>query len=666
MNFFEQQEVARKKSGLLVVVYVLTVTMIIGLIYLAVLFLFSFEAPDGLYENAQIRSSFTFWNPKIFFVVVISTLMVIGGGTIAKIYSLSGGGSSVAESLGGVLVSSNTRDPLERRLLNVVEEMAIASGTPVPEVYLLPSENGINAFAAGTRIDNAVIGVTRGCLNILSREELQGVVAHEFSHILNGDMRLNLKLIGVLSGLLILSQIGYWAFRLSAHRGRGRSSDNKTQVAIVVLGLVIMVLGYIGVFFSRIIKSAVSRQREFLADASAVQFTRYPGGIAGALKKIGSLQYGSHLVADKAEEASHMFFSSGLSFSYLFATHPPLKLRIKKIEPSFNGVLPPLKEAEVSRENARDAKVEMKEKRKGGILLPGMDAVRDAMGGAAFMSAALAGGSEVVLESIGSPDQSHLAFATEFRKSIPDHIIEAAHEPVDAQALVLALLIVSSKGHEKVQLGLLSSLVSKEVYDSALTLFSELKPLGVSYRLPLVELCIPALKNLSQEQNKEFMKVVYQIIASDDTVSLFEYVLSRVLSNRMQDRKKREGDGFFSKTRGIQEYERECHRLLAVVTRFGTEDHVLQEVAFAAGGKDLTLSTNPSIQSIPSVSFRDLDAIIETLYYISLEDREKIVRACYHVIWADSEVTLEEAEVFRAISDSLEIPVPPILPQLVL
>jgi Zn-dependent protease with chaperone function len=665
MNFFEQQESARKKSTLLVVVYVLTVAMIIGLIYVTVLLLFSFDAPDGLYENAQARSAFTFWNPKLLFVVVMSTLIIIGGGTIVKIYSLSGGGKSVAESLGGVLVTSNTRDFLERRLLNVVEEMAIASGTPVPEVYLLPSENGINAFAAGTRIDNAVIGVTRGCLNILSREELQGVVAHEFSHILNGDMRLNLKLIGVLSGLLILSQIGYLAFRMSGHRrmGRGRGGDNKAQVAIVILGLVVMVLGYIGVFFSRIIKSAVSRQREFLADASAVQFTRYPGGISGALKKIGSLQHGSQLVAEKAEEASHMFFSSGLSFSFLFATHPPLKLRIKKIEPSFNGTFVPLKEAEVSRENASQAEVEIKEKKKGGVLLPGMDAVRDAMGGAAFMSAALAGGSEVVLDSIGSPDESHLAFATALRKSIPDHIIEAAHEPVDAQALVLVLLIVSSKGHERTQLELLSSLVSQEVYDSALTLLSELKPLGVSYRLPLVELCIPALKNLSKEQNKEFMKVVYAIIASDDSVSLFEYVLSRILANRMQDRKKREGDGFFSKTKSLQEYERECHRLLAVVARFGTDDHILQEVAFAAGGKDLALSANLSIQSIPSVSFRDLDAIIETLYQTSLKDREKIVRACYHVIWADSEVTLEEAEVFRAISDSLEIPVPPILPQ---
>src|SRR5690606_28971990 len=261
------------------------------------------------------------------------------------------GGSVVAGLLGGLPVNPATDDPDERRLVNVVEEMAIASGVPVPAIYVLPGEESINAFAAGYGVHDAAVAVTRGALKHLTRDELQGVIAHEFSHILNGDMRLNIRLIGLLHGLLLLALIGRVLLR-SGGRSRGRRKEKGGSVQVALIGLGLVLLGYIGVFFGKLIKAAASRQREYLADAAAVQFTRNPEGIAGALKKIGALGAGSRIVHPRAEELSHLYFASGLrsSFAGLFATHPPLVERIRRIDPSFSGDFEGVFEAAAARE----------------------------------------------------------------------------------------------------------------------------------------------------------------------------------------------------------------------------------------------------------------------------------------------------------------------------
>ncbi|MDZ4199116.1 MAG: M48 family metallopeptidase, partial [Kiritimatiellia bacterium] len=331
MDFFSHQEDARRKTRLLVFYYGLAVALILVSVYLVLVI------GLGAAASGEEESVIRWWNPQLFLSVSVGLLALIGAGTLYKIHQLAQGGEFVARSLGGRRVDPATTDVAERRLLNVVEEMAIASGAPVPPVFVM-EEKGINAFAAGMTPSDAVIGVTRGCLETLTRDELQGVMAHEFSHILQGDMRLNLRLMGVLHGILLIALAGYFLFRSSLSAPRSRSRENKDggglRFALVLLGLALLVIGYIGVVFSKLIKSAVSRQREFLADASAVQYTRNPSGIAGALRRIAGYSGGSRILSPEAEEASHLFFANSLSSAWagLLATHPPLSERIRRID----------------------------------------------------------------------------------------------------------------------------------------------------------------------------------------------------------------------------------------------------------------------------------------------------------------------------------------------
>src|SRR6202789_2648434 len=340
MDFFAQQEKTRKKTKWLVIYFILAVAAMIAAIYIAAVVIFSgvqLHQHRGNYYNDQSTPQISLWDPQIFLGVALGTIAIILIGSSYKTMALAAGGSAVSEMMGARLISSNTTDTDERKLLNVVEEMAIASGVPVPQVYVMDDEDGINAFAAGHKPGDATVTITRGCMKLLSRDELQGVIGHEFSHILNGDMRLNLRLMGTIFGILCLAIVG----RVLLQALRGGRGKNGAPIALI--GLILFVIGYIGVFFGRLIQAAVSRQREFLADASSVQFTRNPNGITGALKKIGGLgENGSRLSHAHSEELSHMFFGNGISEAFigLLETHPPLTDRIRAFDPNFDGKFP--------------------------------------------------------------------------------------------------------------------------------------------------------------------------------------------------------------------------------------------------------------------------------------------------------------------------------------
>ncbi|MCX7701923.1 MAG: M48 family metallopeptidase, partial [Gemmataceae bacterium] len=339
-NFFEHQQLARQRTKYLVFLYGIAVAGTVLLTYFVVWAIFYLPTLDP--ERLKTASGLSvsgiplseLFEPQLFLLVTGTTVLLIGGMTALKLSELSSGGKAVAEMLGGRLVTTPTSDFHEKRLLNVVEEMAIASGIPVPPVYVLDGEGGINAFAAGYAPDQAVIGVSRGALEYLNRDELQGVIAHEFSHILNGDMRLNIRLIAIIFGIMGLAAFGSILLRT-------RSRNDKGAGQIILLGLGLYLLGIVGAFVGNIIKAMVSRQREFLADASAVQFTRNPDGIGGALKKIGGLKDGAAIRNEHAPEAAHMFFADALSrLTDLFATHPPLPERIRRIDPKWDGTFP--------------------------------------------------------------------------------------------------------------------------------------------------------------------------------------------------------------------------------------------------------------------------------------------------------------------------------------
>jgi len=414
MDFFDAQEHARKQTRLLVFLFGVAVVAIIGAVYLAV-------TAGNAYATGEAR-----FDPGTLVMVALFTGLMIGGGSAFRISSLRQGGGQVARMLGGREVPADTTDLAERRLLNVVEEMAVASGTPVPEVYIMDREEGINAFAAGYSIHDAAVAVTRGTLDTLTRDELQGVIAHEFSHIMNGDMRLNIRLIGLLHGILLLAIVGrgiLYAGGRGGGRGRGGGGGGAGQIAI--LGIVLLLVGYIGVIFGKLIKAAISRQREYLADSSAVQFTRNPDGIAGALKKIGG--QGSRIRDHHAEEASHMFFASGLklSFGSVLATHPPLEKRIRRIDPTWDGDLDAEPRPESSaRQEARQAERLRKERE---------EAKPDGI--------ELASAGAMIMASIGAPKGEHIRFAAALLRSMPEELRDAVHDQLGARAVVYALLL---------------------------------------------------------------------------------------------------------------------------------------------------------------------------------------------------------------------------------
>ncbi|HUF78530.1 MAG TPA: M48 family metallopeptidase [Thermoanaerobaculia bacterium] len=659
MNFFEHQDRARRNTRRLVALFGLAVAAIVVAVYAAVVaFLMTTEAGHYVAEGGLAA-------PEVLVPVLAGTLFVIAAGSGYKTLQLSGGGPVVARLLGGRPLDPNSGDPDERRVLNVVEEMAIAAGTPVPDVYLLAGEHGINAFAAGRTPADAVVGVTGGTARQLSRDELQGVVAHEFSHILNGDMRLNLRLIGVIHGILVISLIGYFIMRAG---GRSRPSGRKKGggAAIALLGLALYVIGWIGVFFGRLIKAGVSRQREFLADAAAVQFTRNPLGIAGALKKIGGHGAGSRIGHRRAEEASHLFFSNALkkSFLGLTATHPPLDERIRRIDPSFDSTFPVVEYPPGERRAAAPEGALGPEARpagRGAIPLPGIP-----FPGAAALAGAASAPARVA-ESVGTLDPAHVAWATTLLAELPAGLREAAHEPTAARALTFALLLDADPEVRSRQLEALGRSSEPAVATETRRLLLRLESLRPEARIPLLDLALPALRRLSPEQYRSYRTMVRALADADGRVSLLEYTLHRMLLRHLDPHfgaPRRKGVQFYS----LKGLGQEVSCLLSLLARAGVQPGTAdggEEVAaaaVAAGARELAQAgLEPRLVEREACRLRDLDGALERLALAAPRLKERLLRAAVAVVVHDREVTREEGELLRAVADGLDCPVPPFL-----
>ena len=632
MDFVEQQAHARRKTRRLILYFTAAVTTMIGVIYLllAAVFLGS--------RHTSLNNVNGLWNPELFAVVSAGTLLIIVIGSLYKIREVAEGGAALATRLGGQLLNPRTNDADERKLLNVVEEMAIAAGIPVPQVYVLQDEEAINAFAAGYSTSDAIIGVTRGCMKLLTRDELQGVIAHEFSHILNGDMRLNMRLIGWVFGILCLTIIGKLLLRT-----RGRKNPAP------IVGLVLIIMGAIGVFFGRLIKSAVSRQREFLADASAVQFTRNPDGIADALKKIGGLEHGARLSTDYAEEASHLFFGNALGESILFSTHPPLKERIRRIDPSFDGKFPRVAiESEAKPPPLRPAP---KAGRPPGIL--------GALGGAASAVASVPAAN--ALSQISAPLPEHLARAGGILAALPEAAARAAREPFDANALIFAMLLSSDDTMRTAQLRSLEAQISVVLVQATGKLFAAIAGLERDARLALAAMAMPALRRLTSAQYDVFTRGVQSLIEADRQIDLFEYALQKMVHRHLESRF-RPGQKSVVQYYVLKPLVEDSVVLLSALARFGQEDEAQTQTAFRAGATRLGLDPNRvGMLSGDECNLPQIDRALDHLGQASPRLKALVLDACAHTVASDGTLEAREAELLRAIADTLDCPVPPFI-----
>jgi Zn-dependent protease with chaperone function len=645
-NFFEQQDEARRNTTKLIGLFGLAVTGIVVGVYLTVVLFLGWR--EGTVNLVQ---------PGLALVVLLGTLVLVGGGSAVKILSLRDGGHAVAESLGGEKLGHDPDSLAERQLLNVVEEMAIASGVPVPPVYVL-EEEGINAFAAGFTPDDAVLGVTQGCIELLDRNELQGVIAHEFSHILNEDMRINIRLIGLLHGILLVGITGRYLM-YSLHVG-GRSRSGRGRMALFVLGLALVVIGFAGVFCGRLIKAAVSRQREFLADASAVQFTRNPKGIAGALKKIGGYESGSTVTADRAEEASHLFFGNALGEGFFssgwLSTHPPLPKRIERIDPSFDGKFPTVSTEEDGgaapdeerRPEATTAmssfREEASEKRRGPSE-------------AASVPDASVPDPQELLNQAGTVTADQIAYGGQLRADVPDSLYRAVHEPLGAVAVVYGLLLDDEASMRTRQLRMLGHRETQAVAQETERLSPQVAEVPSRVRLPLLDLAAPALRDLSDEQRSRLHDNIRALAEADDQLTLFEYALATIVRHRLEHVAHPSEDRV--QVKRFETVKEHMRVLLSALASVGHREGEAAQRAFQAGAD--ALGTNHDVTGLEpsSVSAEALDAALDRLAVAAPSLKEDVVAACAQCALADDDVTDTELTLLRAAIIALDVPLPP-------
>lgn len=662
MDFYSRQAAARSQSRWLVIGFFLAL-LAVALSLDVVLFTFMASGEAGHPAVAPLEFAAT--HPG---VAVFSTLLVMGVLGLASFYKsleLRGGGGVVARNLGGVLVPPDTTDPRKKRLLNVVSEMAIASGVPMPEVYVLEQEQAINAFAAGHTPANAAVTVTQGALETLSRDELQGVIGHEFSHILNGDMRLNVQLMGWLFGLFVVALIGRLIVNFSP---RSRRDNNNGMIA---LGFAVMVLGYVGLFLGRLLQAAVSRQRERLADASGVQFTRNPQGLKSALVKIAALPEGSLLATPHAEQAAHMFFADGLN--RLFATHPPLLDRIRELDPQFDEAEIARVGAEMERSgpahmanaDAPDTVQAANGERSGPLRIPDDD-----LSGAVQMetgepSAGLQGEATpagrgtsacspgLVSALAGSVAPKHIEQARAIQAALPDMVREF-QSPGRAQALVLALLLSKDPATRRAQVEWLGRTLSVANFAVIQQIEAQVDAIDPMLRLPALQQVFPSLRRAPLEQRQALAQLASGLIHADGGIDPFEFSLAKLLETLLND------DLSSAVPHGslsVSDAQVEIRVLLATLAQVGANDQPAAEAAFEVGVRGV-LPERPGRFAPLGNWPQQLSEALPKLDRLSPVAKKSVIEAMVRTIASDGVMTEAESELLRAVSAVLHCPLP--------
>ena len=660
MDFFDRQEQARQRTRLLLFLFAVAVLAVFAVNYLV---LATFLQPFfKLLPHARRHMPFVYsvfwllgealanpltflkwlWDARLAACIAVGTLISVALGCWYKMRVLAAGGSAVAELLNGRRIEAGTTEPDERRLRNVIEEMAIASGTPIPEVYVLDNERGINAFAAGHTRQDVAIAVTRGALKLLTRDELQGIIAHEFSHVLHGDTRLNLQLMALAHGLFWPTYLGRLLLRGSTEVPQSDESMFDDGVASRILptapiGVIFIVLGCTSLPFVRLLKSAICREREWLADASAVQFTRHPDGIIGTFKKIGGLYKQGRLDVPMAEVASHLYFVNCATDGWLsfLATHPPLVKRILALEPEFDGKFTHTKSLapnSFERERQFDKIAE-------GILITQRLT------------------SDALTANAGTLAVSQLQQAAAIRLGLPPAVKNELLKPAGAAAIIYCLLLSNDEAVRDQQIELLQKNLDAAAFRQTTLLSADVADLEEHAKLPLAELAVSTLRQASAGEASKFCAIMQELIECDGAIELFEYTLMKMVQRRL---KGSPAPASRSVTR-LRDALGECALLLSAVAHVGQETEAQAQSAFAEGLQFLDApGARPAFVPRSDWDLAKVDAALDRLSRCPPSDRRNLLVACGKTVVADGRVGIREAELLRAIADSLDCPMPPV------
>lgn len=630
-SFFEHQQLARRNSRIMVFLFLLSVAAIalaVSMVAAGLYLWLAGETPP----------------PVIYAAGATGAVVLIALVSLVNVARLAQGGAVVARLAGGRLVSSSTDDPLERRLLNIAEEMAIASGVRLPQVFVLDREKSINAFAAGWSVSGSVVAVTRGTLASLTRDELQAVVAHEFSHVLNGDMALNIRMIGVLAGIVALGSIAEFLMR-----GAAEADDLRASVPLFLAGIALFTIGYIGLFFARLIKAAVSREREYLADASSVQFTRNPDGIAGALDQIRASGAGTLIHARYAEEMSHMFFGQSIRmrFSGLFDTHPPIEERIRRAHPKFmpedyrqrraSGVAPAVEKVEPSQPAPPAG-------RRAGDL-------GTAWGRTALESALL----------VGTVDPAKVDYAARLLAALPAALRESLRQPDGACAALLSLLLAPKHEVMQQQLDAMSAVGMGELAQRAAAAAAFTRSLSPAFHLPVIDLALPAVKSAPEEAQRKLLSGIEALINADRRVSLHEFVVLTLVRHQLAPVHKRTG------SRRIDALRQHAAVAISLVAHAGTRADAsgpraeALKNAMSAGADAIGLATLPQHEAL---NLEQADAALAALKELAPFEKGRLMKGLFAAVTADGVIRVAEAELMRLVGAVLECPLPPLLDEI--
>ncbi|MDR2100358.1 MAG: M48 family metallopeptidase [Campylobacteraceae bacterium] len=620
MNFFERQERAKRKTTLLILLFCLGTIGVCTAVSYTVGVIFAHDSFDDFsYSPVFIFQTMPL---EIFLILFFGSLTIIAAGSLIKISQLSANsGAFIARSLDGRLVAKNRADAKEAMLLNVVDEISIASGIPSPSVYILENDNTINAFAAGITYDDAVIGVTRGAVEFLTRDELQGVIAHEFSHIFNGDMKLNIRSIGILNGILFISLLGEIIMR-----SLSKSRNKKGGGGLLLIGLALYVIGYIGLFFGNLIKAAINREREYFADASAAQFTRYPTGLSNALKKIGFAN--SIISSAKADEFSHLYFSNGVKKFFSFSTHPPLEKRILALEPKWDGkfIVPKPIKVQTNRKKT-EAKKETPKIITAAALLYEID-------------------------NIGTLNAESLQNAEHKIAQIPPALYTAVSDKIKVQLVVFALLLDADKAVRKEQQNIV-----KDNFLEAVNDFEEIQR-EISHEdltLTLIQLGMPTLKTLTKEDYLKFKTTVERLIECDKVVSWFELNIKHLVLYPL--------DILF----GLQKIPNEIYSsifavnfevsaLLSIITYGQLKD---EKKALEAFEKIMHIADVSKARYIPfeNISLNSLENVFAKIRQCKPLLRKKILEISIYALKSDGKFDAHDMLSVHALSSLLHLPI---------